>query len=127
MPVPFGLDELMWDDLVDATIEVLHTVGRSRETITYGDLARRLHERVPEVQLDPHYGAMPHLLEEVNVAVARRDPGAPMISALVIGAETNEPGGGFYKAAERLGHVVSDRVTFWLGQVQAAHQWAGAR
>lgn len=122
--MPYGIDDLVWEDLLDATVAELLAVARSGATVTYGKLARRLHERVPEVQLDPHYGAMPHLLEEVNVFVARRDPGAPMISALVIGADTNEPGGGFYKAAERLGHVVTDRVTFWLGQVEASHQWA---
>ncbi len=58
---------------------------------------------------------MPYLLEQVNVLLARREAGAPMISALVIGADTNGPGGSFCKAVERQGRTVGDRTSFWLG------------
>ena len=122
--MPYGVDDLLWDELLDHTASILREVASAGQTIQYGHLSRRLHARVPQVKLDPHYGAMPHLLEEVNIVAARTDPNAPMISALVIGADTNQPGGGFYKAAERLGYTVGDRMVFWLGQVQACHRWA---
>jgi hypothetical protein len=124
--MPYGVDDLLWDELIDHTADILGEVAAAGATIQYGQLSRKLHSRLPQVKLDPHYGAMPHLLEEVNVVVSRRDPSAPMISALVIGADTNEPGGGFYKAAQRLGYGVGDRMEFWLGQVQACHRWAGS-
>jgi hypothetical protein len=71
--MPFGVDGLVWEDLPDATIDEPTAVGPSGGTITYGELAHHLGDRVPDDQLDPHYGARPNLLEEANTAVARAE------------------------------------------------------
>jgi hypothetical protein len=72
--MPYGVDDLLWDELLEHTADVLGDVAAAGATIQYGQLSQKLHSRLPQVKLDPHYGAMPHLLEEVNVVVSRRDP-----------------------------------------------------
>lgn len=122
--MPFGVDDLDWDQLIEAVIRVLVEVGCRETTIRYGDLARRLRNEPPGIELDPHYGAMPRLLETVNIEVRNRDVDAPMISALVVNSETGEPGGGFYQAAKDVGYVVGDRLMFWTEHVQRTYVWA---
>lgn len=125
--MPYGIDDLEWDELLRHATEVLTEVARGRGMITYGDLSRMLARRVPSTPLDPHYGPMPHLLDEVNRHVRERQPDAPLLTALVVGADTNRPGGGFFKLAEDLGYSVVDRDVFWAGQVEACHDWARSR
>lgn len=122
----FGFDDLVWNGLVDETVELLRAVGRRGGTISYSELARELRRR-GQPEIDAHYGPMPYLLEAASQRVRELDRGAPLVSALVYRQDTNSPGGGFFKLAEREGYVVGDRDLFWAQHVAEVHEWARGR
>ena len=125
--MPFGMDELEWDELVDSAVAELVSVAEARATITYGEFATRLRRRPPNRTLDPHRGPMPSLLAAASSRVREEDPDAPLVSALVYRAAENLPGEGFFKLAARVGYPVGDKLEFWARHVAAVHAWAAQR
>lgn len=62
------------------------------------------------------------LLDEINQYEAQRH--APMLSALVIRADKNMPGEGFFSCAIGLGKSIGDsELLFWINEVKEVHKY----
>lgn len=85
------MPEIFQMDRVDRIIDILYGVATGRATITYRKLAFRIGTR-------PDF--LSHPLEQVSRRAVER--GEPMWSVLVVSAETEVPGPGFYALARRL-------------------------
>lgn len=118
--ISVSVDKVLWEKLVE--------LARSRSLATYGDVA-------PLVSLDMGR-------EEDREEIARRlgdivifehANGRPMLTALVVhkGGDNN-PGEGFFSAAEGIGAFSGSRqqikrLTFWVNQVTLVHNyWSGS-
>lgn len=68
------------------------------------------------------------ILDDINQLELGRDPNSPMLSAVVILAEKNIPGAGFFECAKGLGKYdgsvnEKNRLTFWINELKAVHQY----
>lgn len=65
------------------------------------------------------------LLDEVSEYEASQ--GNPLLSAVVIHADDNMPGNGFFEMAQRMGRFSDgDRLEFWLREIRAVHDFWSA-
>jgi hypothetical protein len=69
----------------------------------------------------PHFGALVgRLLDEINRA--EHAAGRPLLSAVVVGAETSRPGRGFFECANDLGrHTDDDDDAFWVAELKRVY------
>lgn len=86
-----------------AIYDELRKVAREQRTTTYGDIA-------PLAQLDMenpyHRTEIARLLGEISTH--EHELGRPLLSAVVIGKDTNIPGQGFFTLARELGRYSGD-------------------
>jgi len=108
----YGFTEREWDDLVEATRELLAEVARDRGTITYGELV----SRVAPGRLTPRSSGVVRLLGAV-CAVEDAERGI-MLGSLVVRTADGLPGEGYYRHAAELGRDVSDHESFWSAEVE---------
>lgn len=106
-------------EIPEALYEKLREVARQERTIFYREVA-------PIAGVDtenPHFAALVgHSLDEINHVEAAN--GRPLLSAVVIGKESNMPGFGFFTCARQL-RVYSggDDLTFWLAELKRVHEY----
>ena len=90
----WGFTEAEWADARRALEQMLAEAGRSRSTVTYGDVARRaLGGRV-----SARSSALMDLLGEVDSAADARL--GCMVASLVVRADSGMPGDGYFHFAE---------------------------
>ena len=108
----WGFSEGEWAEARFALEQLLAEVGRSRSTVTYGEVARRaLAGRV-----SARSSALMDLLGEVDTEADARM--GCMVASLVVRADTGMPGEGYFHfAAEQLGRPIADRRAFWEAEV----------
>jgi len=102
-----------------ALYDRLHEVARERDRTTYWDIA-------PFADVDRNHEHFAVLvgqkLDEVNRA--ERAVGRPLLSAVVIGKETNTPGAGFFACARELGlYSGKDDLEFWISELNRVHDY----
>jgi len=109
----WGFTPAEWDGARLALTALLAEAGRSRTTVTYGEVARRaLGGRV-----SARSSAVMELLGEVDTEADARL--GCMVASLVVRADTRMPGDGYYHfAAEELGRPIADREAFWRAEVE---------
>jgi hypothetical protein len=109
----WGFTESEWADARCALEQLLAEAGRSRTTVTYGEVARRaLGGRV-----SARSSALMDLLGEVDSAADARL--GVMVASLVVRADSGMPGDGYFAfAAEELGRPIGDREAFWTAEVE---------
>jgi hypothetical protein len=99
----------------------LVTAARYRGLTTYQAVADLLGIRKPGGHMAMETGSVIGEISEDEVALGR-----PMLSALVVQAESHRPGPGFYSWARQLGRLQSDRpedeLPFWEQERQAVYE-----
>lgn len=98
-------------------LAVLVEVAASQATITYGNLAARVHA----IEFDPRSPLLATMLGEIS---EEQDAlGRGMLSAVVIHQEGDQmPGEGFFALARRLGRRIDDKEQMWVREVGKVHQ-----
>lgn len=90
--------------------------------LTYGDLGRiadpeGIHASGPQPNTRPPFRGLNQALG--HVSWYEYDHGRPFLSALVVNAESGQPGEGFTDLARQRGITVADPEAFWREQVAA--------
>jgi Arc/MetJ-type ribon-helix-helix transcriptional regulator len=94
--------------------EVMREVAQARSLITYTELSDRIEA----------YNARSPGLHTLITEIAREEfrAGRGMLSAVVVKADTREPGEGFYLFAEaELGTALADRPVFWREELHRVY------
>ena len=117
----WGFSEEEWAEARRALEELLTEAGRSRSTVTYGEVARRaLGGRV-----SARSSALMDLLAEVDTETDARL--GCMVASLVVRADTGMPGEGYFHfAAIELGRPIGDQRAFWESEVARVWDAYGA-
>src|SRR5437879_5508547 len=91
---------------------------RERTLMTYGQLGEFLRpvRREGDPTLEWPFGGFFEALGHVSMYEVEH--GRPMLSAIVVNAETGSPGDGFEKLARHLGFDVVDGTEFWEDEVE---------
>jgi hypothetical protein len=120
---PYGGDDLAWQEAVRQCRQALLTWAREGQPHYYSEL-------VPLVSAIPwpegahtHEGQqLGYLLGQVSLEELDPDEDRPLLSAMVIGRETNMPSGGFWALLQELGVKVGpsweQRQEFWLRELR---------
>lgn len=105
---------------------LLETIAKNRDVINYG----RIVEQFGLPPLDGAWAA--HPLSNIFEVLDQQDAAAnrPFRTSVVVAAETNRPGNGYFEALHRLKNIPDPRTAvardaLWSGELQAAynHQW----
>lgn len=90
-------------------------VARSESLITYGEL-----EAIAELWA---VSIGPLVLDEISRNEA--SAGRPLLSAVVVNADTRSPGDGFYRLAAELGRTASadPDIEFWVAEREAVYRY----
>lgn len=96
-------------------IAVMEEVASAGATIPYAELAQRIHT----LNYAPNGSAFSQMLCDVSRASHAR--GGIMLSAVVVHADDDLPGEGFFSLAGELGHVVTDERVFHQDALHACH------
>jgi hypothetical protein len=113
----WGFTESEWAHARRALEVMLAEAGRSRSTVTYGEVARR----ALEGRVSARSSALMDLLGEVDTEADARL--GCMVASLVVRADTGMPGEGYFVfAARELGRPIEDREAFWRAEVERVWQ-----
>jgi hypothetical protein len=113
----WGFTETEWSDARRELDALLADAGRSRSTVTYGEVARR----VLGGRVSARSSAVMDLLGEVDTEADARL--GCMVASLVVRADTGMPGDGYFHfAAQQLGRPVAEKRAFWTAEVERV--WA---
>ena len=113
----WGFTEAEWADARRALEELLAEAGRSRSTVTYGEVARR----AMGGRVSARSSVLMDLLGEVDTETDARL--GCMVASLVVRADTGMPGEGYFHfAAVELGRPIVDQRGFWTAEVERV--WA---
>ena len=109
----WGFTEAEWADARHSLEELLAEAGRSRATVTYGEVARRaLGGRV-----SARSSALMDLLGDVDTEADARL--GVMVASLVVRADSGMPGEGYFAfATNELGRPIADQRAFWTAEVR---------
>ena len=90
-------------------------VARNESLVTYGEL-----EPIAEI---PAVSIGPRVLDAISRDEA--NAGHPMLSAVVVNADTRNPGDGFYRLAFEVGRAASPNpdVAFWAAELKALYEY----
>lgn len=113
MPEPrrWGLSAEEWARAVADVRSALVEAGRSRRTVTYGDLARATGDRV-----QARAGALMQLLDEACDPLDQQT--GAVCASLVVRADSGLPGEGYFVWAARTGRDVTDHGRLWRTEVE---------
>lgn len=106
----------------DALRNRLIEAARNGRLLRYGEIAPAMGLRMD----DPNdRGDLGRMLDAINQY--ENDANRPLLSAVVVGAETGMPGAGFFPMARRLGYLVGDdERVFWARAVASVYDCWGA-
>ena len=107
-----------WSRPTDQRVRVrdrLIEVVRNESLVTYGEL-----EPIAEI---PAVSIGPLVLDAISRDEASE--GRPMLSAVVVNADTRNPGDGFYRLAFEVGRAASPNpdVAFWAAELKALYEY----
>lgn len=111
-------------------VATTYTFNPSRPAgITYGDLGVLIdtpgdHAKGPQPHTRPPFRGFNHALGHVSMYEVEH--GRPMLSAVVVTADSYTPGEGFTKLAEHLGFEVGEPESFWRAEVDAVLEFWGS-
>ncbi|MCK6565123.1 MAG: hypothetical protein L6Q80_10280 [Dehalococcoidia bacterium] len=103
----------------------LRGVAAHRRTITYAEVAEPLGL---DMGWPPDRDALAGILGDISAHEHRN--GRPLLTAVVVLAESGFPGGGFFDLARATGHMAAheDRLACFVRELTAVHDyWASRR
>jgi hypothetical protein len=115
----YPLDQ--WDKAKEEMRQVLISRAALRGTIPYSELVQKVHA----IRLEPDAYPFHAMLGEISTA--EDQAGRGMLTVIVVHKDGDmQPGPGFFNLAGRLGHDTSDRLTFWVGELDKVYAaWSG--
>lgn len=111
-----GFSDRAWNAAKKEARRVMVNVARRRSLISYSDLVRE----IKSCALEPHDPRLDHLLGQI--AEAEDEAGRGLLTVVVVHKTGDKiPGPGFFKMAQSRGRDTSDRVEFWISELQRVH------
>ncbi len=112
-----------WRDPVDETTKAIRdkilSVAKAKGTINYSEIA-------PLAQLDMSRELDRQRIGSILDDISRAEhlAGRPLLSAVVIRRDTNNPGTGFFELARELGLLSAneERDEYWVKELNRVHQ-----
>lgn len=107
----FGHREDIWMQARTEARGILEHVAKLRGTLTYTDLCKK----ISLIKFQPEGHDLHELLYQISEESEMEGRG--LITALVVHKHDYQPGGGFFKLAEKFGRDISDREQCWTTEV----------
>lgn len=130
--MPFGRQDLEWDELVQAAIERLRALARDQQLTTYSALNRELADATGLGSFDLGSEGGRHAMGQMLGDATRRDypTSKVLLSALCTHRDGVDVGQGFYSLAKELGLLPAKssadaKELFWITTVQEAYASRG--
>jgi hypothetical protein len=111
-----GYTPVAWAAAKEEARAAMIEAARVEDVITYGQLVAK----IKAIHFEPHDFKLFHLLGQVSSAESR--DGRGMLTAVVVTAEDNLPGQGFFNLAKDLGFSFTDQLQFWTTQLNAVYR-----
>lgn len=126
-----GRSTEQWEELIAVTADFLKTVAKNKQRTTYTDINREIETETSQPSFNfasaEDRNAMGDLLGDIVMRTYDEHPGHKlMLSALVVYAQENRPGIGFYNLAVYLGLLAAgatelEKEKFWYDQINNVH------
>src|SRR4051794_24677909 len=113
----FGFSPTQWKSAVDETRILLVEIAEMETTATYSEVVGA----IQAIKLEPDSYALFQLLDEVSKA--EDESGRGLLSAVVVRADSNLPGTGFFELAKKSGRTFSDNVEFWVSELKRVYSF----
>jgi hypothetical protein len=116
----WGFEDQAWDAAKAEAKAVLADYARRRQMIPYSDFVRE----IQSITMEPHDQRLFHFLGEISEE--EHGEGRGMLTALVVHKSGDlQPGPGFFKLAQQIGHEFEDIEKFWIQEVKRVFDaWA---
>ena len=105
-------------DIPEPFIEYLRNKARRRDLVTYGEVAPLLGVDTGNEYSGTHVGRVLDVLNRREF-----DQSRPLISAIVVSADTGQPGSGYYGCARELRRYRGDDFEEWAIEVGRVHDY----
>lgn len=121
MPTLYGYAPAQWDLMVEAGYAYLAEVAGRQVTTSYPEFCAQLFDRAG-LRVEIQDAALGGLL--ADIARRSRAEKQVILPAVLVSAESGQPGGGFFAYAQEVGLLPKkagqdDKFMFWAGQVKA--------
>lgn len=121
MTTLYGFEPLAWDRLVEAGLAYLGEVASRSTTTSYPEFCAQLFDRAGQ-RVEIQDAALGGLL--ADIARRSRAEKQVILPAVLVSAESGQPGGGFFAYAQEAGLLPKkakqdERFMFWAGHVKA--------
>lgn len=126
--MPYDRTDEQWEQLIEAGLVNLKKVAERGNQKSYSMLNEEVAEETEQPQFDfrnpGDLAAMSRLLADVGASGLETHPDI-LITALVTGKHSGEPGLGFYTLGESSGLLKTggDKEKFWVDQTNAAYAY----
>lgn len=126
--MPYNRTDEQWEELINAGLDDLAKVAAGGRQKSYSTLNKVLAEETGQPQFEFHNPAdlagMSRLLANMGERGRETHPGF-LITALVTGKHSGEPGLGFYTLGESTGLLKpgDNKEKFWVDQTNAAYAY----
>jgi hypothetical protein len=115
METKYGIPLKEWEELKSFARDFLINEAKSENVVFYYDFKSKLEEQGYGIV----HWALGHILGEISKEEDEKGHG--MLSALVIGKDSNMPGKGFFVLAKGLGKSFIDDMTFWQEELKKVY------
>ena len=118
----YGYSQQLWDAAKERLRMALWNAAKGQRQVTYSDGVAEIRDII---SFDPHDTVFHHMLGQISVE--EDAAGRGMLSALVVHKHGDgQPGPGFYELAQCLGRDTTDKVRFWVDEVNRLFEEANA-
>ena len=115
MDETFGYPPARWQDAKEEARRAMILTASHEQLMTYADLV----EGIAAIHFQPHDFNLFHLLGQISTS--EKNSGRGMLSAVVVTAEDQAPGQGFFKLAKELGIAFDDQTEFWATELKVVY------
>lgn len=122
----YGRADTDWEDLIQAGLHILQGVATRKSSLSYSQLNVELADSTGQSAFNftspDGVAGISRLLADIGKRGLETHSGV-LLTSIVTGKHSNEPGSGFYALAEstRLFTPGTDKVMFWVEQMNATH------
>ncbi len=122
MTTKYGYKAEDWEKAKEEMRQILVERAKLRGMIPYSELV----SRIETIHMEPDSYALAHMLGEVSEE--EDAAGRGMLSVIVVHKDGDaQPGLGFFQLAKKLGRNTSDKMAFWMQELQQVHgHWSRA-
>lgn len=126
--LPYNRTDDQWEHLIEVGLDYLKTVAQREGQESYTDLNVELATETGQPQFDfrnpGDVAGMSHLLANISERGREMHP-TFLITAIITGKKTGEPGPGFYTLGQNTGLLKPEenKETFWVKQTIAAYAY----